>query len=229
MANTPYADVADRVSFAFWGQPVLRQSNGLLTCPGFDGPTYADSPWDKVFVAVPYQGIEQPYTPGQAEVSVQKSRDVDKKKAAGNDGARLTVHGLEPAVVEIRLLIWTPDQLAWLAKIWPVLFPGPQKVASIPNNARPVTPKQNVATPFDVQHPVLDLHGVRSLIFVGGSGPDPGPVPRSRLFTMRALEFLAPNSKTNSTNTPVSSKGSLLDPEAGYQASGLDPNNLGPP
>lgn len=226
--QTPYANLANRSSFAFWGQPVVTNSDGTLSCPGFVGPTYAASAWDKVFVAVPYSGSEQPYTPGQAEVSVHKSRDVDKKKFAGGDGARLTIHGLEPAIIEIRLLIWTPEQLLWLSKIWPVLFPAQQKVASIPNNSRPVTARQNVSTAFDVQHPALDLHGVKSMVFTGGVGPDQGPTPRSRVFTMRGLEFLPPVKNVNSTNTPPSSKGSLLDPGA-YPASGLDPANLGPP
>jgi len=126
-------DLADKgfsiVPSEFWGRPVLEGPDGTLSCPGFEGPTFPSqagaSPWD-VFAIDLDPSI--PCLPGIANVTVRKSRDVDKKKAAGGDGARFTFHGIDPAMVEIRLTIWTPEQLRYLNIIWPMLFPPPVKV-----------------------------------------------------------------------------------------------------
>lgn len=119
----------------FWGSPVLQANDGTLYCPGFIGNTYALSPTDYVTIGN-YQ------TPGIAKVTCTKQREVDKKKIKGADGARITLSGLDPAVVEIRIKIWTPEQLRQLDILRSRIFPGPQNVTtttSSGNNASRTT------------------------------------------------------------------------------------------
>jgi hypothetical protein len=202
----PYQNV-QQVSFQFWAKPVLQASDGTYYSPGFDGPTYASSPWDYLYLGVP---STQPFTPGLCTVAVNRTRDVDKKKAAGNDGARVTIHGVDAAMVEIAIRIWTPEQLRQLAALWPTLFPNAYK------GAPPA---------YDVQHPMLTYHNIKSLQFIGGEGPDIDE-RRIGMFRLHAIEFLKPG-KTNATKTAVGSIGSLLDPPT-YPKPSANTTNLGP-
>lgn len=193
-----------RASFTFWGAPILANDDGTLSCPGYVGKTIADNLYDKVFInAAP--------TPGIAEVQCNKQRSVDRKKAAGRDGARLTLHGIEPGTGEIRLTIWTPEQLKALNELWPILFPFTGK---------------GDPSPFDVQHPILSQHDVKSIQIVGGEGPYPGQKQGARVFTIRYIEF-RPQSKKKATKTPVASKGSTLDVPT-RPTPGSIPANTGP-
>lgn len=194
-AETAYANVK-ATNFAFWGAPVVEANDGTLSCPGYTGNTFASSPWDYLVLAVPYNSPDQPKTPGVCEVQCRRERSVDKKKPAGNNGARITIHGMQPAEVDIKLLIWTPDQLRWLNEIWRVVFPN--------GKGNPEA--------FDVDHPVLRQHDVKSLVFIGGGGPDAGPIAKTRIFTMKAIEYV-PQQKKKATKTVVQSKGSVFDPK----------------
>ena len=215
-------------------------------------------------------------TPGIAEVKLTKYRDVDKnKKAAGNDGKRVTIHGIEPAEGEIELIIWTPQQWRMLKALWPVLFPGPQKFTTTKTVAVPpdltgrlevggqtyavakngtvsffgsgdssgitsgqtivvpqkqqtkrvsTTQVKSIIRPFDVRHPVFDLHDIKSIVFVKAGELAPGPVPFSKTFTMHWVEFMPPDSKINATTTPAAAKASTLEP-TGYRMPGSNPQN----
>lgn len=203
-------------AFDFWAQPVFKRTDGALYCPGFTGETYSKSAWDYVVI----QGDTQ--TPGICEVSCDKSRDVDKKKAAGSNGARLTIHGIEPAIVEIEITIWTPEQLKQLRSLVEAIFPA--------NNKRPkgVSATDPWPPAFDVNHPTFQTHKVKSLVFTKITGPAPGKVTRSKMFKISALEFLPP-SKKKATATPVKSKGSTLDPDqTTYPTPGSSSKNTGP-
>jgi hypothetical protein len=207
-----------RVSFAFWRQPVYQLSDGTYWHPGSEGPTYLvniDSQWSYLYLGIP---STQPYTPGKLTITeASKWRDVDKKKAAGNDGARISIHGIEPSLVEMELLIWTPEQLRQLANLWPILFPAAYK------GAPPA---------YDVDHPLLRIHGVKAIQFVKGSGPyvDAKGIGT---FRMTAWEFLQP-SKKNETKTNVQALGSLLDAgttsssPSSFSTPGATAANLGP-
>jgi hypothetical protein len=206
-----------RVNFPFWRQPVYQLDDGTYWHPGTDGPTYlvdVDSPWSYVYVGIP---STQPYTPGKATVHVRKARDIDKKKAAGQDGAHVAIHGVDLWVGEIELLIWTPEQYRALLSLWPILFPVAYK------GAPPA---------YDIQHPLLALHNIKSAQFIGGEGPELDAQGRGQ-FRMTAIEFLKPGKK-NATKTNVQSIGSRLDAgvepttAAGYSTPGSDPSNLGP-
>lgn len=249
--------------FQFWGSPVYvaddttapiyQVTSGDYYCPGFVGPTYATNAFDKMFIAVPYAGSSQPYTPGVCTVKVTKGREIDKKKSSGSDGARLTMHGIDPAMVEVRVVMWTPQQWRELQSLWEILFPGPTKkitttrtpittnvllfdqnapvgtTIQIPTGkfiSKKTTKVETPRIPFDCDHPILRNHGIKSLVFHHGEGPDPGPHPRSMTFLMKAYEFLLPNN-TNATQTPVGSKANKLDP--GMQPTpGTNPGNWRP-
>lgn len=209
----PYTNVSP-VSFAFWGSPVLQQSDGTLWCPGFDGPTFADRPWDYVKVATSYGpsvgGVPPDRTPGIARVVPRKEFSADKKKAAGAHGARYTFHGLDPAEFFIELRLWTPEQLRQLQAMWSDLFVPAAKGSPLA---------------FDVTHPAFDIHAIKSVQFAGGEGPEIGP-DRVGIFRIRVIEFLPP-AKSNATKTNVAPIGSRLDPGAN-PTPGSNPANLGP-
>lgn len=254
----PYQNVA-AVAFQFWAKPVLQAQDGSYYCPGFEGATYAKNEWDKLIISVPYNPpLEEPSTPGLCEISVTKERTYDKKKAAGSDGARVTVHGIDPAQVEVRVTVWTPEQLRRLKSLWDVLFPGPQKQTKVikrqiqievpaalaANVVAPLLPESTQSTvtstkkitqiatptvPYDVQHPLLDMHKITALLFVSGSGPEPGRVVGSKTFVMRSVEFFKPQraSATGTPNAAVASIGSQLDPGA-YPTPGTVGGNTNP-
>ena len=115
----------------FWGRPVIQDDKGNLSCPGFSGNTYSKHPWESVGIAgVPLVGNSQGRTPGICEVTCDKAREVDVKKSKGSDGARITLSGLKPAKVEIRVHVWTPEQLKELDILRPIIFPAAQKQKS---------------------------------------------------------------------------------------------------
>jgi len=212
--QNPYGpNASNRVSFQFWSQPVYKNADGTYWAPGFDGPTYASSAWDYVYIGLPMSGT--PLTPGIARVRVNKARNFDKKKAAGSDGARVTFHGVDPAQVDIEITIWTPEQLRQLSLMWPVLFPQAYK-----------------GTPpaFSVQHPAFTsgLHAIKSLQFISMEGPDIGH-DRTGKFTLRAIEYLQPG-KANATNTATAPLPTLYDQGAAPAVStpGSQSENLAP-
>lgn len=199
----PYPNA--QTPFEFWAAPVYTAADGTYYTPGFTGNTYMSNVWDYCVV----NGVR---TPGKVlDVKVVKGRDVDKKKAAGSDGARNTIHGVDPGSVEISIMIWTPEQLRQLQKMWDLVFP-------VSGKGQP--------QPWDTQHPKLKFHHIKSLQFFKGEGPDPGPIVQSRVFTMHSVEFMPPGKK-KATVTPVASKGSLLDPGRKPTA-GSNSNNWSP-
>ena len=243
-----------QVAFQFWGKPVYQNSDGTYWCPGVEGKTIASNEWDVVFFATAP-------TPGVAEVTVEKTRSMDEKKPVGSDGARLTIHGTNPAKIEIKLLIWTPEQLRALNQLWPLLMVPPYKITtskkttygfgtpvttatvsggsnatvstvSIPTvkSQTTTTTKKSIIT-FDVSHPALAFHSIKSVQILGANGPMPGPIPGSRIFMIRAVEYLPPGKKA-ATTTDTAPLGSLYDPGApgvsSYPTAGSNSSNTGP-
>lgn len=111
------------VAFDFWYQPVFQNPDGSLYCTGCTGDTIATSLFDKVFFgSLP--------TPGVAEVDAKRERKCDVKDSAGVDGGTTTIHGIRPAEIMVKLLIWTPDQYKALLELWPLLMTPPYKTAT---------------------------------------------------------------------------------------------------
>jgi hypothetical protein len=123
--------MAQPVTFDFWYQPVFQDADGTLFCNGCTGPTIATSLWDKVF-------FNMKPTPGIAEVEVKRERKVDVKDAAGADGATTTIHGVSPAEITVRLMIWTPEQYKVLRSQWPRLMTPPYKTVKKVKTLAPV-------------------------------------------------------------------------------------------
>jgi hypothetical protein len=183
-------------NFDFWGGPVHIADDGTYYCAGFLGDTYASNAFDRVRLGFP---LQNPYTPGKAIVNVKKGRAHDRKKSAGADGERVTHHGALLAEVDIQIVIWTPEQLRALYVIWPLL---------LPSNGKGAPPA------VSIYHPDCIPHNVSAVQFVEGSGPVDGPYSRSKVFTLRALQFAQPG-KVVATVTDEGAGGSVLDPAAG--------------
>jgi hypothetical protein len=111
------------VAFDFWYQPVFQDGDGVLSCDGCTGPTIANSIHDKVFFG-------QLPTPGVADVEAKRERKIDVKDSPGVDGCTTTIHGIKPADITIRLLIWTPEQYKALRELWPLLMTPPYKTTT---------------------------------------------------------------------------------------------------
>ncbi len=197
---------SDPAAFDFWGAPVYTSpSTGDLYCPGFTGNTFAANAWDKVGFVNATSSITDPilapsllnilsYTPGLCDVTVVKEAQVDEKKAAGGHGARLTVHGIKPAQIGIRILIWTPQQLKELKSLWDYLFGSSPLIVY-------------------AHHPIFDVHHIAAIQIIGGSGPEAGSSGQ-RTFNIRAIEYLKPSPPKKSvtkTEKPLPSK---YDPNA---------------
>lgn len=185
---TPYTNVP-QVSFDFWAKPVLIDSNGAYYCPGFEGLTYQNNLDSVVTIgggSSPSAFAGQNFQlPGLCTVHCTKEYAIDKKKPAGSNGARVTIHGIDAADIEIEVMIWTPEQLRQLRNIWAVIFPG----------------NKGSQQARDVSHPTFTQHGVKSMIVTRGRGPDRGPVVNSRIFTISGIEFIKPAGSV--TFTPV--------------------------
>lgn len=182
-------------NFDFWGGPVHVAQDGTYYCAGFVGDTYAANSFDKVYLGI---ASPQPYTPGKAIVNVKKARAHDRKKAAGSDGERVTFHGAMLSEVDIQLIIWTPEQLRAVYAMWPEI---------LPKNYKGSPPA------VSIYHPACIAHGVKAVQFVEGAGPSDGPFPRSKVFSLRALEYAKPSG--NATKTDEGAGASTLDPKTG--------------
>jgi hypothetical protein len=210
----PYQNV-QQVAFEFWAKPVLQAGDGSYYCPGFEGPTYAANEWDRVVIGgYPYSPpLEQPMTPGICAVDVRKKRDTERKKPKGSDGERVTMHGIGAADIEIRITIWTPEQLRRLNDMWPVLFPKMGKGSS---------------AAYDLLHPMFKLHDIKAVQFTEGTGP----VIQGRVgvFTMRGVEFIKPaDPKKKTSKTEVGAIGSKFDPSKSTNPTpGKNPKRTGP-
>src|SRR4029077_9214680 len=98
--------------------------------------------------------------PGLCTVHCTKEYASDKKKPVGSNGARVTIHGIDAADIEIEVMICTPERLRQLRAICAVLFPG----------------KKGSQQARYVSRPTFTMHGVKSMIPLRGRGPDKGPV-----------------------------------------------------
>lgn len=85
--------------------------SGLFNEPGAQS-------WDTVGF-----GEEQnpPPLPGLARVRVKRARKIDERSGSGRNGARLIDKGSRAADVQIRLMLWTDEQLDALADRMPSL------------------------------------------------------------------------------------------------------------
>lgn len=87
--------------------------------------------------------------PGVASLSGQGvSRDIDVKKAPGEDGATFTDKGYEPARLTARLLIYNWQDFAMLQMLLPDVHPRR---------------KGGTTQPLDIYHPITALLGIQTV------------------------------------------------------------------
>jgi hypothetical protein len=232
----PYSDPSkapgSRVSSRFWRQPVYELSDGTHFCPGASGNTYSDSAWD-------YVTVGSFKTPGVAEVHPRKTKDVDRKKQPGSQNERLTVLGHKAADVDIRVRVWTPEQLRQFLIFWTAVYLNPAAStvgantvavtsgtlggvgalgSAVALGAGSVLNQTGNANPvklaWDAYHPSFEEHGITALIFHDGEGFTIDK-DGSGYFMIRAVQYASPG-KSNVTQTPkgVEPLGSKLDPGA---------------
>jgi hypothetical protein len=195
----------------FWGAPVYETDGGLW-CPGFEGKTFADNPWDLVKLSFSAAdrakhpdatGLGSTFTPGICRVTVSKGRTVDKKKSSGTDGDTLTISGINSAEGEIQVMLWTPEQWEWWKHIWPIMSPPQGKHPTDGTTVKTTVGKGTAkifVQAYDVQHPKFAMHGIKSVVFLHGNGPDDGWVTGAKFFTAKWVEYIEPI-KTTVTRT----------------------------
>jgi hypothetical protein len=123
------------------------------------------------------------------EIKVSRKTKLDKKVSAGVSGATITFQGYELAEVEITMKIWTRKQWERAQTAIKDLLPDAKK---------------KKPTPRDFFHPMLSLHGLKSLYVEEIEGPGPPGVEGIIEYTVKCVEF-APPPKTTQTNTATAS------------------------
>jgi hypothetical protein len=141
--------------------------------------------------------------PGIVEsIEVSRKTKLDKKVAPGANGATLTFQGYELAEVTISMKCWREPHLERLQLLLESILPKPGKEA----------PK-----PRDFVHPILVLHGLKSLFVESVDGPTMPDADGIVKYTLNCIEF-APPPKKVATSTPKQSQaaiagfGNALDP-----------------
>ncbi len=177
----------------FWDDSDVTESDALGSFPlGYDGDLYSTYPWD----VVTFNGSVK--TPGIAEVTATPSRAVDKRKPQAGDGASVTLHGYNPAQIELRIRVWTPPQFAVLQRdILPLLWPPASKAGK--------------AAAIDVSHPLLALFRIRSMV-VESPVFQKGQAAQEKVLVIKGTEWHPPNPKKK-TGGKVTSSGSGMAAE----------------
>lgn len=150
-------------------------------------PTHWDDkpiPWDALY-------ITGHLAPGIVEdIDIGRAYKVDEKGGAGVNGATLTVQGLQLATVTIRLKLWTRRHVLMADQLVYSIF---------------LRPKLNkTVKPFDFGHPLLETHGLRSLLVVDVQGPTKPNADGFQFLTLKLREFAQPPPKPtqSATTTP---------------------------
>jgi hypothetical protein len=129
------------------------------------------------------------------ECKVSRGIKLDEKSAPGANGATLTYQGKKLAKVEIKLLLWTENDVVSLERMIADLFPNDAKGA----------PK-----PRDFVNARLALHGLKSLYVEELEGPE-GPDEKGMVtVTLKCTQFApTPKAAKAATTTPKSSLQSI--------------------
>lgn len=158
--------------------------------PGTLDPSNARfPPWDVVRLA-------GQILPGLCAITGGRAKRFDVKRVKGVNFATITHQGADPAQIKIVERIWTPQQLAALQLIMPILEPLNQG-----------TQVQNAATfAVDIYHPALALRRITSVLIqrISILRPTPG-VHGEWEQEIELLEYVPTKPKQNVTETVASS------------------------
>jgi hypothetical protein len=152
-----------------------------------DSPTHwldKPIPWDALYIS----GV---IAPGMVDdIDISRAYKVDEKGGAGVNGATLTVQGLQLANVSIKLKLWTRNHLNTIDLLIYSIFRKPKQTKTV--------------KPFDFTHPLLTMHGLRSLLVVDVLGPTNPNQDGFQFVTIKCKEFAPPPPKpaASATTTP---------------------------
>lgn len=149
--------------------------NGGGTVLYGEGPTFAQNPWDVVF-------LNGDPLPGLCKVKATPTVKFDTKKPGGVDGLTITGQGYLPGPVDIEVVLWTQEQWEFFQAIADKIWIKPRRGQSL--------------KAIDISHPGTDLWKIKSVVVQGVSVPEDGPIPQSKVIRIKAVEFIPPNTKT---------------------------------
>lgn len=131
--------------------------------------------------------------PGIVKIAGSMTRKLDKKNAKGADGATITDDGANAAEIELALVMWTAAHWEAYQAMVPLINPLAQK---------------GKLSPVDIVHPVLALHGVKSVYVEDVSLPQAGSIPQTREVKIKVVEWRpAPKKpKKSKSTTPTRSQ-----------------------
>lgn len=181
----------------------------LQNTDGIEGLTRAENPWD--IVTLGGQTL-----PGVCRVSGLPMLAFDKKKAAGVDGATITVNGYLPGPIEIDVLIWTEAQYVAMKEVAPLIWRKPNKATTAKRLA------------LSIVHPALTLWGITDVVVLGVSVPQDGPLQGTKLIKIKCVEYVPTKAKSKS-RTAKGSSNAVLAPElvGGKNGPGEPPSKTG--
>lgn len=143
-----------------------------------EGPTYSDNPWDVVAIA-------GRALPGICSIEGLPTLKVQQPKKGGSDSITFIATGYLPGPLNLSVLIWTQAQWSAFQTVAALIWRKPNKKSKPSDLAIPIA------------HPDLALWGISQVIVQGVATGVPGPVPQSRIYKIRLLEFVADDGKNH--------------------------------
>lgn len=174
-------NVADLISgIPFWGDGTEEDNDPAAP--------YSSHPWDvAVLAGLKLPGICDSKPTGIAAI------EIDKKKAKGSHGAKVTILGYNPGTFDITCEVWTAAQWQVVQDVVRRLWKGSTATAA-----------DEAKASITVYHPGLRLVLVGTAIIVGITPPTKGTFEGSRIITFHMHERV-----TTSKSVTTSPKGSV--------------------
>lgn len=175
-----------------------------------EGLVIQDDPWNVVY-------LNGDPLPGICSLKAESELQIEQKKGAGHDGARLTLHGYLPGPIVITITIWTSDQWREYLAMIPMFWRPPTKNdSSVKDTAARLGMSEREANLYQaavtIAHPSLQGTGISAVIVRGISIPEDGPAPQSKVVRLRCVQYLPPSAKSapsktkDAKNVPIDSR-----------------------
>lgn len=154
------------------------------------------SAWDVVILG------GQPL-PGVGSVKGSAVQRVEVQKVNGRDGGALIERGYTPGQLDIDLLVWLPEQWVELQRLMPIIYP---RSAKLDVKAASAKKKQSAAAQaieieaaerrsLSIEHPGAAYLQIKTVIVEQVALPVDGPVPLSKIFTFKCIEYVPPTTR----------------------------------
>jgi len=167
----------------FWDgiDPDIAEVGSTDVFNGGEGPDYAPNPWDLVWLG-------GRALPGLCTIEGLPTLKIDQKKKGGADSITFTATGYLPGPLNLTCMIWTTSQWSIFQDIAAHVWRKPNKKSKAGDLA------------ISISHPDLTLWGISQVIVQGVSTGARGPVPQSKIYKFRLLEYVG-NDKADKTKT----------------------------